>query len=278
MRVSKRKTRPATLDQRSIELRTRIVQVLGRGGRGHVGTSLSPVEILRVLFDSVLRYDSGNPKWPQRDRFILSKGHGCIALYVLLQEKGFFPEEELWKFCRFDGILGGHPDPKVPGIEVSTGSLGHGLPIGVGMAFNAKFEKAPHRVFVVLGYGECDEGSVWEAAMSAAKHKLDNLVVMVDYNKQQSYASTYEVLDLEPFADKWRSFGFGCREVDGHDVTALEQVFARLPIEHGKPSAIICHTVKGKGIGFAENDLKWHHKSSLKDSDILELLKALEDQ
>jgi len=271
------KKSPPRLDQRSLELRRKIVHVLGRGGRGHVGTSLSLVEILRVLYDKTLRYDPHNPKSAQRDRFLLSKGHGCIALYVLLQEKGFFPEGELWKFCKFDGILGGHPDPKVPGIEVSTGSLGHGLPIGVGMALNAKYERAAHRVFVVLGDGECDEGSVWEAAMSAAKHKLDNLVVMVDYNKQQSYASTYEVLDLEPFADKWKSFGFNCREVDGHDVTALEQTLARLPFEQGKPNVIICHTVKGKGIGFAENDLKWHHKSSIKDSDVQELLKALEN-
>ncbi len=270
-------TSAVALDERSKHLRRQIVRVLERGGRGHVGTSLSPVEILRVLYDKVLRYDPNDPKWPQRDRCILSKGHGCIALYVLLQEKGFFPEEELWKFCKFDGILGGHPDPKVPGIEVSTGSLGHGLPIGVGMALNARYEKASHRVFVVLGDGECDEGSVWEAAMSAAKHKLDNLVVMVDYNKQQSYASTYEVLDLEPFADKWRSFGFNCREADGHDVTALERAFADLPFESGKPSALICHTVKGKGIAFAENNLKWHHKSSLKDSDVQQLLKALED-
>lgn len=270
-------TSPA-LDERSIELRRRIVHVLGRGGRGHVGTSLSPVEILRVLYDTVLRFDPSQPKWPQRDRFILSKGHGCIALYVILQEKGFFPEDELWKFCRFDGILGGHPDPKVPGIEVSTGSLGHGLPIGVGMAVNAQYERAAHRVFVVLGDGECDEGSVWEAAMSAAKHKLDQLVVMVDYNKQQSYGSTYEVLDLEPLVDKWRSFGFSCREVDGHDVAALEQVLSAVPFEAGRPSAIVCHTVKGKGIAFAENNMTWHHKSSLKDKDIQELLKALEDR
>ncbi len=276
MRMNEPKTASPTLDWRSIELRRRIVQVLIRGGRGHLGTALSPIEIIRELYDSVLRYDPNNPKWAQRDRFILSKGHGCIALYVLLQEKGFFPEEELWKFCKFDGILGGHPDPKVPGIEVSTGSLGHGLPIGVGMAVNAKYEKASHRVFVLLGDGECDEGSVWEAAMSAAKHKLDNLVVMVDYNKQQSYSSTYEVLDLEPFADKWRSFGFNCREVDGHDVAALQQVLACAPFECAKPSAIICHTVKGKGIAFAENNLKWHHKSSVKESEVVELLKALE--
>jgi transketolase len=146
------------------------------------------------------------------------------------------------------------------------------------MAFNAKYEQASHRVFAVLGDGECDEGSVWEAAMSAAKHKLDNLVVMVDYNKQQSYASTYEVLDLEPFADKWQSFGFNCREVDGHDVAALERELARVPFGSSKPNAIICHTVKGKGIAFAENNLKWHHKSAFKDSDVQELLKALEDR
>lgn len=263
------------LDERSIDLRERVVQVLAGGGRGHIGTSLSPLEIVRVLYDSVLRYRADDPKWPERDRFIMSKGHGCIAQYVLLQEKGFFAESEMDKFCRYDGILGGHPDPKVPGIEVSTGSLGHGLSIGIGMAVNAKVEHASHRVFVLLGDGECDEGSVWEAAMSAAKHKLDNLIVMVDYNKQQSYASTYEVLDLEPFADKWRAFGFHCREVDGHDVAALESLFAQVPFERGKPNAIICHTVKGKGISFAENNLKWHHKSSLKENEIRDLLGAL---
>jgi len=264
------------LDERSRHLRRQIVRVLERGGRGHLGTSLSLVEILRVLFDKVLRYDARNPAWPDRDRFILSKGHGCITLYVMLQEKGYFPEEELWKFCRFDGILGGHPDPKVPGIEVSTGSLGHGLPIGVGMAISAKRTRADHRVIVVLGDGECNEGSVWEAAMSASKHKLDNLVAMVDYNKQQSYGSTYEVLDLEPFAAKWEAFGFATREVDGHDVAALESILASVPFAPGKPSAIICHTVKGKGIGFAENNLKWHHKSSIKQGEVEELLRAIE--
>jgi transketolase len=266
----------AALDQRSLDLRKQIIRVLGRAGRGHVGTSLSIVEILRVLFDRILTYDAANPAWPARDRFILSKGHGCLALYVQLQDKGFFPEEELWKFCRFDGILGGHPDPKVPGIEVSTGSLGHGLAIGVGMAVHAKYARSAHRVFVLLGDGECDEGSVWEAAMSAAKHKLDNLVVLVDYNKQQSYSTTCEVLDLEPFSDKWRSFGFDCHEVDGHDVTALEDLLARVPFSTAKPSAIICHTVKGKGVSFAENNLKWHHKSSVKQSDVDALLLALE--
>jgi len=267
---------PAPLDRRSRDLRARIVQVLRHGGRGHLGTSLSLVEILRVLYDSVLRYDPADPRWPGRDRFILSKGHGCITQYVLLQEKGFFPGDELSKFCKFDGILGGHPDPKVPGVEVSTGSLGHGLPIAVGMAICAKRDASSTRVFTVLGDGECNEGSVWEAAMSAAKHRLDNLVVMVDYNKQQSYASTREVLDLEPFADKWRAFGFATEEVDGHDVAALERLLAKVPFEAGRPSAIICHTVKGKGVAFAENNLKWHHKSSIKESEIEQLLAAIE--
>lgn len=264
------------LDERSRHLRRQIVRVLERSGRGHLGTSLSLVEILRVLFDSVLRYDARNPTWAKRDRFILSKGHGCIALYVLLQEKGFFPEEELWKFCRFDGILGGHPDPKVPGVEISTGSLGHGLPIGVGMSLAAKRSRSDHRVIVVLGDGECNEGSVWEAAMSAGKHRLDNLVAIVDYNKQQSYGSTYEVLDLEPFSAKWEAFGFAAREIDGHDVTGLKETLASAPFVTGKPSVAICHTVKGKGIAFSENNLRWHHKSSIKDSEIQELFDAIE--
>jgi len=264
------------LDERSRQLRRQIVRVLERGGRGHLGTSLSLVEMLRVLFDSVLRYDPKNPSWPERDRFILSKGHGCITLYVLLQEKGFFAEDELWKFCRFDGILGGHPDPKVPGIEVSTGSLGHGLPIAVGMAVAAKRRAAAHRVITVLGDGECNEGSVWEAAMSASKHRLDNLTAIVDYNKQQSYGSTYEVLDLEPFTAKWEAFGFATREVNGHDVHALERTFADLPFVKDRPSAVICHTVKGKGIAFAEDNLNWHHKSNIKESEIEELVRAIE--
>ena len=267
-----------SFDERSRELRRQIVRVLERGGRGHLGTSLSLVEMLRVLFDDVLRYDPKNPSWPERDRFILSKGHGCITLYVLLQEKGFFAEDELWKFCHFDGILGGHPDPKVPGIEISTGSLGHGLPVAVGMAVAAKRRGAKHRVFTVLGDGECNEGSVWEAAMSASKHRLDNLTAIVDYNKQQSYGSTYEVLDLEPFVAKWEAFGFATREVDGHDVKALERTFADLPFAQNRPSAVICHTVKGKGIAFAEDNLNWHHKSRIKANEIEDMLRAIEAQ
>jgi len=264
------------LDQRSRDLRKMIVKTLDAGGRGHIGASLSIVEILRVLYDDILKFDSKNPQWADRDRCVLSKGHGCIALYVMLAEKGFIPESELWKFCKVDGILGGHPEHKVPGIEVSTGSLGHGLSLCIGMALNARHEKAGYRIFAIVGDGECNEGSVWEAALCAGKHKLNNLTVLVDYNKHQSYGSTAEVLDLEPFADKWRAFGFATREVDGHDVEALRSVLSELPFESDKPNAVICHTVKGKGIGCAENNMKWHHVSKLSEEDVSELLKELE--
>ncbi len=259
------------LDQRSKYLRRRIIETLDATRRGHVGAALSLVEILRVLYDDVLRYDARNPKWSERDRCILSKGHGCLALYVVLQDKGFFPEKELWKFCEPDGILGGHPEVKVPGVEASTGSLGHGLPIGIGMALNAKYEGAPHRVFVVLGDGECNEGSVWEAALCAGKHKLSNLTVLIDYNQYQSYGPTREVQNLEPFAKKWEAFGFAVLEVDGHDVAALRAALKAVPPDNEKPTAIICHTLKGKGMKSTEGNLKWHHKSGIKDEEIHQL-------
>jgi len=266
------------LDERSIALRRTIVRTLEASRRGHVPSAFSLVEILRVLYDDVLRYDPARPRWPDRDRCILSKGHGCLALYVMLAEKGFFPESELSTFCKSDGILGGHPDRgKVPGVEASTGSLGHGLSIGIGFALNAQYEKMDYRTFVIVGDGECNEGSIWEAAMCAGKHRLSSLTVVVDYNKQQSYDTTYTVQNLEPFAAKWRSFGFAVREVDGHDVQALRAAFWNLPVGPDKPSAIICHTLKGKGIGFVEGNLAWHHKSRISDEDIQALLQGLEE-
>jgi transketolase len=234
-------------------------------GRGHIGPALSLFEILRVLYDDVLRYDASNPRKAERDRCILSKGHGCIALYALLADKGFFPMEELDRFCRTDSILGGHPEyGKVPGVEASTGALGHGLPIGVGQALAARMQKRDSRVFVIVGDGETNEGSVWEAAMCAGKHKLSNLTVIIDYNKIQSAGFVRDIQNMEPMADKWRAFNFAVAEVDGHDVTALREAFKCLPLDKDKPSALICHTVKGKGIPFAENDPKWHHQSGIK--------------
>ena len=240
---------------------------------------MSLVEILRVLFDSFLRYRSSEPGWEERDRCILSKGHGCLALYALLADKGFFPTEALDQFCGSDGILGGHPESgKVPGVEASTGALGHGLPIGVGMALAGRIRSKRYRVTVVTGDGEINEGSNWEAAMSAAKHRLENLSVFIDYNKLQSYGSTKEVCDLEPLADKWKSFGFSVKEVNGHDVDLLESCVNDLPFEANKPSAVICHTVKGKGFEFAEGRAEWHHKSRFSAEDISRIYAALEEQ
>lgn len=263
------------MDPRSKQLRQTIVRILKASRRGHVGAAFSLVEILRVLYDNILRYDPQNPHWAKRDRCILSKGHGCLALYTILAEKHFFPESELWKFCAPDGMLGGHPEHKIPGVEASTGSLGHGLSIGVGMALNGRFEKADYRTFVIIGDGESNEGSVWEAALCAGKHQLDKLTVIIDYNKHQSYSTTREVQDMEPFADKWRAFGFAAMEIDGHDVDALKDTFSKLPLEARKPTAIICHTVKGKGVSFVENNLKWHHKNKVTDQEIESLLQEL---
>jgi len=265
------------LDARSKELRRVIVQTLGAGKRGHVGTAFSVIEILRVLYDDVLKVNPKNPRWPDRDRCILSKGHSCLALYALLADKGFFPKEELLKFCASDGILGGHPEyGKVPGVEASTGSLGHGFSFVVGFALAAKLDGNNHRVFVVLGDGECSEGTIWEAALSASKHKLDNLTILVDYNKQQTYGTIEEVQGLEPFADKWASFGFAVREVNGHDTTELLSVLGSTPFEPGKPNAIICHTVKGKGVSFTEKNLSWHHKAKVTDAEVGALMSELE--
>ncbi len=264
------------LDQKSKELRRTIVKVLDLCGRGHVGAAFSLIEILRVLYEDVLKYDAKNPKWPLRDRCILSKGHGCLALYAVLCDKGFFPEQELWNFCKPQGLLGGHPEHKIPGVEASTGSLGHGLPIGVGMSLNAKIDKAAYRTFVIVGDGECNEGSVWEAAMAANKHQLSNLTVIVDCNKYQSYSTTKEVLDLEPFVRKWQAFGFSVIEADGHDLVDLKRAFSKLPVASHKPTVVICHTVKGKGISFVENNLKWHHKNKLNKEELEAMLKELE--
>jgi transketolase len=259
------------LDERSKYLRSLVIDGLS-AGRGHVGSPLSIIEIVRVLYDEILNVRPNEPEWPDRDRFILSKGHGCLGVYAILADKGFFSKDELLRFCKTDALLGGHVDWHTPGIEASTGALGHGLPIGVGTALAARMRKRPSRTFVVLGDGELGEGSVWEAALSASKHGLDNLTAIVDYNKLQSYGRIEDVLPLEPLADKWRAFGFETREVDGHDVAALRETFAALPFKKGKPSALIAHTLKGRGIDFAELNPSWHHKSTV-DAAMVEKLR-----
>lgn len=264
------------MDERSRYLRGLIIDALEGGARGHVGASLSLVEILRVLYDEVLRIDPKAPQDPNRDRCILSKGHGCLTWYAVLADKGFFPISELAEQCRPGSMLGGHPERGfVPGVEASTGSLGHGLSIGVGLALAARMQRRPSRVFVIMGDGELDEGSVWEGALCAAKHKLENLVGLVDYNKLQSYGPVKDVLDLEPLADKWRAFGFAVKEVDGHDVEALGDALRKIPFETGKPSLLICHTVKGKGLKVAEHNASWHHKAKIGAEDVLQMREGL---
>lgn len=249
------------LDDRSKHLRLQIIRALVGGGRGHVGASFSLVEILRVLYDDVLRPE---------DICILSKGHGCLAQYVMLVEKGLIDEKELDRFCRADALLGGHPEHHIPGVAVSTGSLGHGLPLAVGFALAQR----SRRVFVICGDGEIQEGSVWEAALSAGKHKLTNLTVIVDSNKRQSYGPVDEVQPLEPLFAKWSAFGFVAYQVDGHDVDALRQRL-QTPTLLPFPQAIIAHTVKGKGVPAIEDHPFWHHKDNFTADDAAMLRAAL---
>lgn len=257
------------LDKRSKLLRKNVVDCLLGGGRGHVGSALSLIEILRVLYDEILKFDPKNPKKKNRDRLILSKGHGCLALYAILADKKFISPKTLRSTGKSNSILGGHPEKKVPGVEASTGALGHGMSIGLGMALAAKLQKQKHKVFVIVGDGEINEGSIWEAAMSASKHKLNNLKILIDYNKIQSYGFTKDVLNLEPLRKKWKSFGFEVSEVNGHNVNQLLKNFKKfLKTKSSKPSVTICHTVKGKGFKFAENNPFWHHKNSFSKKEI----------
>ena len=264
------------LDKRSLALRRLVVDSMVAAGRGHLGPAMSLMEIVRVLYDDILRVRPSDPAWAGRDRFILSKGHGCLALYSILADKGFFPQKTLQTFCQHDSILGGHPEyGMVPGVEASTGALGHGLSIGVGLSLAARIKNQNWRTFVAMGDGEINEGSVWEAAMAAGKHKLSNLTAIVDYNKMQSYGPTSTVLDLEPLADKWRAFGFSVTEVDGHDVPALAHAFGNLPNNEAQPTCVICHTVKGKGVPPAEHNANWHHKNKLNEDELFVIDAAL---
>ena len=230
----------------------------------HIGSVMSVAEIIAVLYARVLNVDPKEPKKPDRDRLILSKGHAGSAVYAALAETGFFPVEQLKTHYANGSILSGHVSHKgVPGVEVSTGALGHGLGIGAGMALGAKMDGAPWRTYVVLGDGECDEGSVWEAALQAAQYGLDRLCAVVDYNHMQSLFTVEKTLRLEPFEDKWRDFGWNAESVNGHDVRALRAAFERAKgnAGTGKPSVVLAHTVKGKGVSFMENNILWHYRT-----------------
>ena len=235
---------------------------LSRGS--HIGSVLSVAEILAVLYARILRVDPQNPRDPERDRLILSKGHAGSGVYSALAERGFFPVEQLKTHYANGSLLSGHVSHKgVPGVEWSTGSLGHGLAVGAGMALGAKMDGAAWRTYVILGDGECDEGEVWESALQAAQFKLDRLIAVVDYNHMQSLDFVQNTLALEPFEAKWRDFGWRAESVDGHDTVALEAALRRAGENAGggKPSVILAHTVKGKGVSFMENNILWHYRT-----------------
>ncbi len=244
-----------------------------RSNASHVGGVLSMADILAVLYSDVLRIRAAEPNWPDRDRFILSKGHCCAGVYAALGLRGFFPLKELEMYGLEGSRLMTHISHKVPGVEFSTGSLGHGLPYACGRALAGKRRKLAWRVFVVLSDGELDEGSTWEALLFAPHHRLDNLVAIVDYNQIQSLGSVSEVLELAPLADKLRAFSWAVREIDGHDHAQIRAALAAVPWEQGRPNCLIARTVKGRGVGFMEGQLAWHYKSP----DAAQLAQALKE-
>jgi len=261
----------------SFQLRELCVRTFKGGMRGHLPSALSLVDILNVLYSSILNVDYKDPLSPVRDRLILSKGHGCIALYSVLALKNFFPKEVLDDFCKFDSAIGGHPERQsIPGVEASTGSLGHGLAFGAGIAYSTRISGLQFNVWVIIGDGEQNEGSIWESAMAASHHRLSNLRVVVDSNEMQASGETNDVWNLGDLAEKWESFGFETHVVNGHDLKELSEQFSRVSTS-GKPICFIAKTVKGHGVKFLENDAKWHHKSAVTDIEILALENGLSD-
>ncbi|MCC2314011.1 transketolase [Cellulomonas xiejunii] len=245
---------------RAMQRRIEVIDLIRAAGNGHMAGSLSCLDILTVLYERVLRVSPSTTRDPGRDRFILSKGHAVEALYVVLAEFGFIPRSDLNSYLRFGTKFVGHATRSIPGIEQSTGALGHGLSLGVGIAIAGRSDALDYRTYVLLGDGELAEGSVWEAAMSASHYALGNLVAIVDRNRLQIAGTTKEILDTEPLADKFRSFGWDVREVDGHDVTQLASVLDRSEPAGARPLAVLANTVKGKGVSYMEDNIAWHHK------------------
>ena len=265
------------LEKLAKKFRREILIMTTKAGSGHPGGSLSAIDIITAIYFHQLRHDPSNPKWEDRDRFVLSKGHACPALYAVLSELGYFPKDEIYNLRRIGSILQGHPDMvKTPGVEMSTGSLGQGLSAAIGMALAAKLDRKDYRVYVMLGDGEINEGQVWEAAMVAAKYKLDNLIAILDRNRYQLDGYTEDFLPLEPLAEKWRSFGWHVMEMDGHNMKEILDTLDEAEKVKGKPVMIIAHTIKGKGVSFMENENKYHGKA-LTPEELEKALKELED-
>jgi transketolase len=258
--MAKKKDPYARWKEIAARIRASAVMMTNLKKSGHVGSTLSMAELLVVLFEKTLRLDPENPTWAGRDRFILSKGHASAGVYAIMAEKGFFPKEWLKTYYCDNGKLCGHISHHVPGVEFSTGSLGHGLPVATGMALAAKRVKAKHCVFALLSDGDMNEGSTWEAIMFASQQKLDNLTVILDYNRVQALGHSKDVINLEPLARKLKDFGWEVKEIDGHKFNEIEKALAKLPLKKGKPSFIIAHTIKGKGLKRMENTVACHYK------------------
>jgi len=265
------------LKKKAVEIRKDILTMLQRAGSGHTGGSLSLVEIFVALYFYKARHNPKNPAWQERDKIILSKGHGCPALYAVLAAVGYFPREELWTLRKLGSRLQGHPQLGLPGVEISSGSLGQGLSVANGMALANKMDGIKSKVYCIMGDGETNEGQVWEAAMTAAHYKLDNVCGIIDFNKMQIDGLCCEVKGLEPFAKKWQGFGWNTKEVDGHNFEQLTCALDEADKVRGKPQVIIAHTIKGKGISFIENQVKWHGIAPKKE-ELTKALKELDDQ
>jgi transketolase len=247
------------LQEISKGIRRHIIQMIGAAGSGHPGGSLSATEIVVTLFWDVMRHDPSNPEWPDRDRIILSKGHAAPVLYSAMAECGYTPVETLNTLRKLGSIYQGHPDRRfIPALEASTGSLGEGLSIAMGMGLAARWDKRPSRAYCILGDGEIQEGQIWEAAMFGAFHKLDNVVAILDYNRIQLDGFVKDIMEIEPVVAKWQAFGWHTVELDGHSIPALQAAFAEAAAVKGKPTVLIAHTIKGKGVSFMENNPKWH--------------------
>lgn len=253
-------TQMKQLQLEAVAIRRRTLQMIHRASRGHTGGSLSSVDILVALYYGVLNIDPGQPENPDRDRFILSKGHAVESYYAVLARKGFFPDTLLDTYGKFNSPLAGHPVRKIPGVELNSGALGHGLSVGVGMALAARLRNSQFRTFVLMGDGEQAEGSIMEAAASAGHYRLDNLTAVIDRNHLQISGPTESVMSIENLAEKYEASGWEVTETDGHDLKILMKVLNNIPLKKGKPSCIIAHTIKGKGISFIENKASWHHK------------------
>lgn len=246
------------LKKKAIEIRKDILKMLTLAGSGHTGGSLSIVEILIALYYYKLKHDPKNPDWNERDRFLLSKGHACPALYAVLADRGYFPEKELWTLRKLGSLLQGHPQRGLPGVEISSGSLGQGLSIANGIALASRLDKTGIRVYCLMGDGETNEGQVWEAAMTAAHYKLDSVCAIVDFNKLQIDGFCCDIKDMGPYVHKWIDFGWNAIETDGHDIEKMMLSLDEAEKAKGKPTVIVAHTIKGKGVSFIENKVEWH--------------------